>query len=146
MNRETKQREIRFRAWDENTEQMLFDGFMINQIDNGSFVAEGHPDYDYDGSRLGPTPRYYMMQFAGLYDANKQMIFEGDVVTDTKAREYKGKIIYTGCAFLIEWYADVYSSLLGWRNYDRGQLASGQELEVIGNIWANPELLEKVEK
>ena len=70
-------------------------------------------------------------QFTGLFDKNNKEIFEGDIVTLAHG-EYKGtnKIRFINGAFLDGDYplADV-------------DFKDGAELEIIGNIYSNPELL-----
>ena len=45
---------------------------------------------------------------------------------------------------MIEWIGiDVYSDLLGWDDYKRGKVSQGEDYEVLGNIFQNPELLDK---
>jgi len=68
---------------------------------------------------------YPMMQFTGLYDKNEKEIYEGDIVKN------QNDIIYT---------------LTGWLEDSNGLSAiqNGiQVVEVIGNIYENPELLER---
>lgn len=85
---------------------------------------------------------------------NGQMIFEGDIFTCNEYpfesdgnKNYVGVVEYVDDAEYMAWYYDVV------RISDRvigracgGQLAelAGIEIEVIGNKWDNPELLEVV--
>ena len=71
-----------------------------------------------------------LCEFTGLYDKNKTMIYENDIVQDCydNKQEIKYGIWNCGCCY------DVY----GWDmpyNTENG-------MEVIGNIFDNPELLE----
>ena len=69
---------------------------------------------------------YILMQFTGLTDRNGKEIYEGDVV-----RHY---------------YQDTSELLfIEWEKQRAGFILSGDEImyEVIGNIYSNPELLEK---
>jgi uncharacterized phage protein (TIGR01671 family) len=87
----------------------------------------------YDG--IFNSPNFFdnsnLMQFTGLKDKNEKEIYEGDVVKDVGII---GEIIYVECSFRINPEGnkkiEFTESLL---NYDN--------LEVIGNIHENPELL-----
>lgn len=71
-------------------------------------------------------------QYIGLTDKNGNKIFEGDVVYYTSEGEY-GQITYSEdeAMFMVEFD--------GWcTNFD---YLHGKELEVVGNIHDNPELL-----
>lgn len=66
-------------------------------------------------------------QFTGLHDKNGKEIYEGDVLY------WYGKYPYE-----VEWNYD-----LAWWNLPRNEDCYIRELEVIGNVWENPELLEE---
>ncbi len=126
-------REIKFRAWDKEARTMTYKVDFINTARN-----------------------YPLMQYTGLKDKNGKEIWEGDLI---KA----GQMIYQ-----ISWYAmegrlqpftteqittNQYIASSGvpirdWNWLDGGKainyhsLKKRVEVEVIGNIWENPELLE----
>jgi len=121
-------REIKFRAWDRKHPQMFpVDKLEWHMGDNSRLEwIVGHDDWDNDGGwtvRGGPDngfangPRYILMQFTGLKDKNGKEIYEGDILKHNQGN------------YAIEFIAGAFS-------YDENN-----ELEVIGNIYENPDLL-----
>ena len=109
-----------------------FDGFDVKSLEHGLV----------DSDTVG--------QYTGLLDKGNNRIFEGDII---KTKRY-GKLYLdvTGSAhqfsnvndydvFCVRYHSGVFR--LERENPPRGfNLVSGSELEVIGNIYDNPELLE----
>lgn len=102
---------------------------------DGSLVAK-----DYGRNIIVPKEAYVIEQYTGLKDKNGKEIYEGDVVLDY----YDGED-----AFIVEWDKDIASFRLtgtdhiasvSFDNFD-----PDIDLEVIGNIHENPELLEEEE-
>lgn len=120
-------REIKFRTWDVGKKQM------IGPYEIGSLFAQ-ECGFNYDDKKCGT----YLMQFTGLLDKNGKDIFEGDI------------ILKDGIYFEIIWNrlnASFYCKpkrLLdrklrpGLEGFDEVEL-----YEVVGNIYENPELMEK---
>lgn len=80
-----------------------------------------------------------LMQYTGLKDKNRKEIYEGDVVKVFTNKEWRiGIIIYEHSGFTI----DVTNN----KELKYGRTSIIENLtEVIGNIYENPELLEKEE-
>ena len=102
-------------------------------------------------------PFKYVRQFTGLLDKNKVEIFEGDIIKWghlKNSKEYSHRYavveINPDIQFKIIFYID---SKTGEKKptdnyiFHWGRFAySGKELEIIGNVFQNPELLETVQK
>lgn len=116
-------REIKFRAWDEVSEKMLnWNDFLDTNMKN-TFIA---PE----------STGLILMQYTGLHDKNGKEIYEGDIVVD-KEDEVMGEITWN------EEEASFYFSIL-YENgtYEEEKLNDwASVLEVIGNVYDNPELL-----
>ena len=141
-------REIKFRAWDKYNHCFLhFDLSDISDIPEGG----GHchpgfatPDGEIDGFSIVDASTkqegLIIQQYTGLKDKAGREIYEGDIV---KAR-HEGikllKIVFVNGGFVdipIDGEVENYSSLL---IPDNSLL---RDCEVIGNIYENPELLDK---
>ena len=109
-------REIKFRAWFRENNEMIYSGVM--------------PDFRfwkcaaYDDT----TP---IMQFTGLKYKNGKEIYEGDIV-----KHHNGIKVVEYHEESVSFQMDLYDHVLDQEvcNYD--------DVDVIGNIYENPELLE----
>lgn len=123
-------REIKFRAWHKDLKKM----FKIGQItlEKGTWNFEPN-DRDFIGISIPSQPSFVLMQYTGLHDKNGKEIYEGDIVKsyyyiDTPNGEqerFNQKVIN---------YNDVLCEY---------KINAFENLEVIGNIYENPELLEE---
>ena len=114
-------REIKFRAW---YKQQMWVTFMINPYGE----IEIHNKGEVDDLYMPKDNEYILMQCTGLKDKNGKEIYEGDIV---KQGNWVGEI---------KWTRDFWG--LGEGNYDdEGLYTRNQNLEIIGNIYENPELL-----
>lgn len=108
-------RTIKFRAWDKADKIMienLFEKVIINRY--GGVVAQSHLE---------------VMQFTGLLDKNGKEIFEGDIIQDED-----------GWKKVVTYNEDVWEE--GCYHYAGFSfLNSADQIEVIGNIYENPELI-----
>lgn len=132
-------RPIKFRAWDEDAKVMSrcqdFLPMAMDLLDAAS-VYRRH---------------IQLMQFTGLTDKNGCEIYEGDII-EWESRVTTGILPWgtqRKSRYRIEWakYCDPgWSAVLIWKDYG-GSVAEPSEIrdykhvEVIGNIYENPELL-----
>lgn len=129
-------RDIKFRVWDKDLKLMHICGEDIH--DSISF-SQNNKAFYYNlqngcGS-LTENSSYVLMQYTGLKDKNGKEIYEGDIVYILSEDENA----------TIIWDKDSTRYVIrfeGWcTDFDSYY---GKDLEVIGNAYENPELLEEV--
>lgn len=132
-----KMREIKFRAWHEKTKEMLkvitidFRKKEANTINPSQYKGTR---YSYDSFGVGGI--IVLMQLTGLKDKNGKEIFEGDIVKFGSLDKIGTIIFYNGC-FIIEDLRFEHENKL----YTCDDGDPDTFVEVIGNIYENPELL-----
>lgn len=151
-----KNRVIKFRAWitEETkwvgaTEIGMFTGFSFSNIKAGHSEANTICD---DGSVIEEPEwdKIVIMQFTGLKDKNGVEICEGDILRkhDTWYPEVNDDELFE-VSFMVEipWTGFICFELGNRKSWVRlgGVLDDDEqfEVEVIGNIYENPELLKK---
>jgi uncharacterized phage protein (TIGR01671 family) len=117
-------REIKFRAWIKNKKKMVYGK-------DATSSAHFTDSFKYRKNEVE------LMQYTGLKDKNGVEIYEGDIIVGT----YKdmgidtGSVVFKGCGFKVEIPNVGDDELVDWERYS-------DSIEVIGNIYENPELLE----
>ena len=143
---------LKFRAWqreeDEEYSRMIRSEqsvlTAIRHVYGGAGIATGSGFSDINNQ---PEPgRYELMQYTGLKDKNGKDIYESDIVkcytvTEEGEYEYVGVVCFKDFAFVIVDEKDTYDPL--W-NYKSGFVGIETEIEIIGNVYQNPELLEEL--
>ncbi|MEW6126742.1 MAG: YopX family protein [Acidobacteriota bacterium] len=115
---------IKFRAWDKREKKMivpedLFDPYNIPvEPDEYGFTLKS---------------KFELMQFTGLLDKNGSEIFEGDIVSWGSSRNMFIK--YEDRGMYEFWHTETEKA------HHWGIWNIHKELEVIGNIYENPELI-----
>jgi len=118
-----KMREIKFRAWDKETTKMIYNaemgfnmgscfGDILDEVDKGKII---------------------LMQYTGLKDKNGKEIYEGDI------------LIHAEWKVVVGWNKKRASFKLVARDgiVDAEDISMSQKyIEIIGNIYENPELME----
>lgn len=126
-------REIKFRAWDKEREMMImepyFFGLDAEQDFKGYYYLEDALSHE-----NGESYPCDIMQYTGLKDKNGKEIFEGDVVEWETPSQYpqRDTVVFGDGMFMLK--EDEESVF----NY----IYCKYNIEVIGNIHENPELLE----
>lgn len=144
-------REIKFRAWDKEKNSMKYDVQDISEMnpisDFDSFERIlNAPTEDEYGLIIDGTKRFEVMQYTGLKDKNGKEIYEGDICKTKFFGKENGngqnsadydifKIVYKHGSYLLESNSRQFSA-----SYIEDMAGSGG-IEVIGNIYDNPELL-----
>ena len=113
-------RNIKFRAW--NGEKMT----TSFEITSQGVVASHFGKKEYH-------PDYLLMQYTGLKDKNGKEIYEGDIVKLTAIGGY----LQDG-SFEVE---NIISFHENFSHDDRYYQMDKEKIEIIGNIYENPELL-----
>lgn len=123
----------KFRAWTEEGEVMYYDVYHFK--DDTLLLSYDEISFD-----EVPASDFILMQSTGMFDKNGNEIFEGDIIkykagwkTFTEEVAYNKNFAGFG---VMDADADIIFSF--------GELADGinlNSLEVVGNIYENPELL-----
>ena len=120
---------LKFRVWDKERECYLDEIELAGITPDGRYIWYIEEE---EISRLEIDENYVVEQFTGLKDKNGEEIYEGDIVSvrnKNRKNEYDIGVVEFGkaafrCPFLL------------------GKYHSGQ-VEVIGNVHENPDLLEE---
>jgi uncharacterized phage protein (TIGR01671 family) len=135
-------REIKFRVWDKDCKRMHVCG--DDTHDTIYFFEDNCACYynlqNGEGSSPDGTGTYKLMQYTGLKDKNGVEIYEGDICN---CREYE-------CFGKVEWNNEeagfYFCVVMEGGGFEEERLYDYvDELEVIGNIYENPDLLEVTE-
>lgn len=130
----------RYRAWDSVKKEMFKDTFAITESGQVVVVEQefvtSTPDYIF-------VEHLVIMQSTGLKDKNGKEIFEGDILTDGHTtgdiRNHPTLGFYTVDESSKEGYL---SDTVGIEDFEEAKEFMRNSIEVIGNIYENPELLE----
>ena len=124
----------------------LFDTKSAVRIDPKEFFITDSEVFiyysDFDNSEKADMRHHVILQFTGLKDCNGVEIYEGDILSTDLSRPYL-IVEFRNGAFMYQCHD-------GGRNYfdfmepaNEGLKSNTKYHEVIGNIYENPELLER---
>ena len=133
---------MKFRIWDKETKYLDYDVRItstdkyekVEVLDAFSEWREIEDNY------------HVLMRNTGLKDKNGNEIYEGDICRWTDPEAFEGEII--SYIFVVR-YSDEYLKWIGENNNlydDLYDFTDDRQLELIGNIYETPELLNEVEE
>ena len=129
-------REIKFRAWDEKNKRWYKDSDPDCVLEFDGSITQINVVGQYDGElfySFDDKEGLILVQYTGLKDKNGKEIYEGDIIFHHHRKEeyrLQGVVRYE------EQWAGFYFA------ENRG-MNKNTKYEVLGNIYENPELLEK---
>jgi uncharacterized phage protein (TIGR01671 family) len=130
-------REIKFRVYDKKLKKYMTlkeyqDLHAIEVETDGTLILS--PRYRFMDSMMIDTDAFDVQEFTGLHDKNGKEIYESDIVEVTRQCIWeKGIVVFIDGCFFIK----VKETLLALYECE----PNNYQLEVIGNIYENPELL-----
>ena len=123
-------REIKFRAWDTDNKKMVLWGELLSKNLQNILSMPKYCGYE-------------LMQYTGIKDKNGKEIYEGDIIQDS-FYDRKAEVVFLEGAFWLDYikdfkeYETIHKRYQLIANYDNKEV-----LEVLGNIYDNPELLKE---
>jgi uncharacterized phage protein (TIGR01671 family) len=115
-----------------NFEHIIYDNLVIDDFNDKQFVDTIPITYSVDPETIG--------QYTGLTDMNDRKIFEGDIIIF----DY---IDYEDERGVVQWDSDIAKFIITFSTFTIDfDNVYGRELEIVGNVYDNPEMMEKIEE
>ncbi|WP_333860779.1 YopX family protein [Clostridium sp.] len=134
-------REIKFRGFSILCKKWMYGYIWIVPGVNLHYIRTGKIDVKDSSIEKYEVYSESIGQFTGLKDKNGKEVYEGDIVKEQRKR-FKDKY------FAVKWNNDIGSYIFepldkSLTSYPCFNIGTVKGLEVIGNIYENPELLEE---
>lgn len=120
-----------------------YDDILDNNRDDCDYIVERHNGKDFIFKKVIPET---VCQYTGLTDKNVTKIFDGDIVDLSNCTNLPFIYDRIGKISVVEW-KKYYAGFYPFCNYDSdcGTSVCSEQVEVIGNIYENPDLVKFVE-
>lgn len=125
-------REIKYRMWNKKEKKMYQVGVL--DFDDEKAYMKNYLSYIVSNYMFEDIE---LMQFTGLHDKNGKEIYEGDIVAEKGHYVNSDRILYQD----IKWKESYSCWLRGEYQRLTPKNIERYEIEVVGNIYDNPELL-----
>jgi uncharacterized phage protein (TIGR01671 family) len=146
------QREIKFRGQRIDTKEWVYGLLMTNHL--GSYIITEENPHECHLYGYIEIDEYYKVipetvgQYTGLNDKNDKEIYIGDItkcleVTDTRTDEYISEVFEEECEVLVHDSRTSDTPIAIF--FPHPNQIPLTEIEIIGNIYDNPELLQEVD-
>ena len=128
-------REIKFRAWDIKTKKFNYLNLRDSIASDDAYSLGGSQGTDWAVDRENSCTmscKCELQQFTGLKDKDGKEIYEGDIIKNFAIRD------------LVIFEKGIFTTIMSHNDQFnvKQPLAVHCEIEIIGNIYENPELIE----
>lgn len=127
----------KFRAWDKELKTML-DVFLID-FKKRVLVGE---HWKFGETNFMSFDEIELMQSTGLRDKNGREIFDGDIITNGIDRADVKNHQTLGFYTVLNGREYFFARGISFENFEENAEEFSEAVEIIGNIYENPELLE----